>query len=155
LLLLSKNLNEFIKYLVDNHNNINDYILKTSFNVLQSNYNLTQQQEKNNEIVRKYQIETGQTINENVPAEQLEQAQEEEGMDEGIPPTPATPKFTEEGQKFVSFLNQTIFKIKGIRGIITAPTIKKIVLSELLFGKPNSFVDVSGTKIQGKYIDET
>ena len=25
LLILSKNLNEFIKYLVDNHNNINDY----------------------------------------------------------------------------------------------------------------------------------
>ena len=50
-------------------------------------------------------------------------------MDETIPPTPGTPKFTEEGQKFVS--------VKGIRGIITAPTIKKIVLSELLYGKPN------------------
>jgi len=27
-------------------------------------------------------------------------------------------------------------------------------LSELLYGKPNSFVDVPSTKINGKYIDE-
>ena len=58
LLILSKNLNEFIKYLEDTYNNINDYILKTSFNVLQSNYNITQQKEKNKEIVRDYQTET-------------------------------------------------------------------------------------------------
>jgi len=44
-------------------------------------------------------------------------------MDETIPPTPATPKFTEEGQKLVSFLNKTIFKVKGTRGVLTAPTI--------------------------------
>jgi len=153
LLILSKNLNEFIKYLEDTYNNINDYILRSSFNVLQSNYNITQQKEKNKEIVKDYQTETGQTINENIPAEQLEQA-EEEGMDETIPPTPATPKFTEEAQKFVSFLNKTIFKVKGTRGVLTAPTIKKIVLSELLYGEPNSFVDVPSTKIDGKYIDE-
>ena len=65
-------------------------------------------------------------------------------MDETIPPTPATPKFTEEGQKFVS--------VKGIRGIITAPTIKKIVLSELLYGKPNSFLDIPSTKINGNIL---
>jgi len=71
-----------------------------------------------------------------------------------MPPTPATPKFSEEAQKLVSFLNKTIFKVKGTRGIITAPTIKKIVLRELLYGKPNSFVGVPSTKINGKYIDE-
>ena len=75
-------------------------------------------------------------------------------MDETIPPTPGTPKFTEEGQKFVSFMNKTIFKVKGIRGIITAPAIKKIVLSELVYGKPNSFAGVPSTKIDEKYIDE-
>ena len=75
-------------------------------------------------------------------------------MDETIPPTPTTPTFTEEGQKFVSFLNKTIFKVKGTRGVLTAPTIKKIVLSEVLYGKPNSFVDVPSTKINEKYIDE-
>jgi hypothetical protein len=153
LLILSKNLNEFIKYLEDTYNNINDYILRSSFNVLQSNYNITQQKEKNKEIVKDYQTETGQTINENIPAEQLEQA-EEEGMDETIPPTPATPRFTEERQKFVSFLNKTIFKVKGTRGVLTAPTIKKNVLSEVLYGKPNSFVGVPSTKINPKYIDE-
>ena len=96
--------------------------MKTSFNVLQSNYNITQQKEKNKEIVKDYQTETGQIINENIPAEQFEQA-EDEGMDEKIPPTPTTPKFTEEAQKIVSFLNKTIFKVKGTRGVLTAPTI--------------------------------
>ena len=150
-LILSKILNEFIKYLEDTYNNINDYILRSSFNVLQSNYNITQQKEKNQEIIKNKQDERDEAIRGTLPAEQLEQAEEEEGMDETIT---ATPKFTEEGQKFVSFLNKTIFKVKGIRGIITAPTIKKIVFIELLYGKPNSFVDVPGTKIQGKYIDE-
>ena len=152
LLILSKNLNDFIKYIDENHNNINDYILKSSFNVLQSNYNITQQQEKNKEIVRNYQIETGQIIDENVSPEQ-QRAEEEEGIDETIPPTPASPKFTEEGQKFVSFLNKTVFQIKGTRGF-TSPTIRKVVLSELLYGKPNSFVGIPSKKINGKYIDE-
>ena len=66
--------------------------------------------------MRNYQIETGQIIDENVPEGQ-QQAEEEEGMDETIPPTPASPKFTDEGQKFVSFLNKTVFKIKGTRGL--------------------------------------
>ena len=151
LLILSKNLNDFIKYIDENHNNINDYILKSSFNVLQSNYNITQQQEKNKEIVRNYQIETGQIIDENVSPEQ-QRAEEEEGIDETIPPTPASPKFTEEGQKFVSFLNKTVFQIKGTRGF-TSPTIRKVVLSELLYGNPNSFVGIPSNKINGKYID--
>ncbi len=51
LLILSKNLNDFIKYIDENHNNINDYILKSSFNVLQSNYNITQQQEKTKRLL--------------------------------------------------------------------------------------------------------
>ena len=75
LLILSKNLNEFIKYLEETYNNINDYILKTSFSVLQSNYNITQQREKNKEIIRDNQIETGQIMDKNLPAEQLEQAE--------------------------------------------------------------------------------
>jgi len=79
LLILSKNLNDFIKCIDENHNHINDYILKASFNVLQSNYNITQQQEKNKEIVRNYQIETGQIIDENISPEQ-QQAEEEEGI---------------------------------------------------------------------------
>jgi len=46
ILILSKNLNDFIKYVDDNHNNINDYILMSSFNNLQKDYNITQLQEK-------------------------------------------------------------------------------------------------------------
>jgi len=107
-LILSKNLNEFIKYLEETYKNINDYISKTSFSVLQSNYNITQQQEKNQEIVRNYQIETGQIIDENLPAEQLEQAEEDE------PDKPSSP-FSNEEQKLISFLNETIFNIKGSR----------------------------------------
>jgi len=42
ILILSKNLNDFIKYVDDNHNNINDYILMSSFNNLQIDYNITQ-----------------------------------------------------------------------------------------------------------------
>jgi len=70
ILILSKNLNDFIKYIDDNHNNINDYILMSSFNNLQKNLNITLQQEKNKEIIKENQRETGETINENLPAEE-------------------------------------------------------------------------------------
>lgn len=46
LCILSKNLNDVIKYSEENNNNINDYILKSSFNVLQKNYNIKRQLEK-------------------------------------------------------------------------------------------------------------
>ena len=145
LLILSKNLNEFIKYLEDTYNNINDYILKTSFNVLQRNYNITQQKEKNKEIVKDYQTETGQTINENIPAEQLEQA-EEEGMED----EPSSP-FSDEEQKLVSFLNMTIFKVKGSRQFSAIST-KKILLSEFLDVDPRTYQFAK--KINQIFIDE-
>ena len=62
ILILSKNLNDFIKYIDDNHNNINDYILLSSFNNLQKNYNITIQQEKNKEVIRDNQQETGEIL---------------------------------------------------------------------------------------------
>jgi len=51
ILILSKNLNDFIKYVDDNHNYIKDYILMSSFNNLQKDYNITQQQEQNKEVI--------------------------------------------------------------------------------------------------------
>ena len=129
LLILSKNLNEFIKYLEETYNNINDYILKTSFNVLQSNYNITQQKEKNKEIVKDYQTETGQIIDENISPEQ-QQAEED-------PDEPSSP-FSDEEQKLVSFLNKTIFKIKGSRQFSAIST-KKILLSEFLDVDPRTY----------------
>ena len=49
----------------DKYVSINDYIFKTSFDELQSSYNVIQQQEKNNEIVKQNQAEQGQVLKEN------------------------------------------------------------------------------------------
>ena len=54
--------------------------------------------------MRNYQIETGQVIDENISPEQ-QQAEED-------PDEPSSP-FSDEEQKLVSFLNKTIFNIKG------------------------------------------
>ena len=45
-LILSKVIHEFIKDIQDKYVSINDFILKTSFDELQSSYNVIQQQEK-------------------------------------------------------------------------------------------------------------
>jgi len=45
-LILSKVIHEFIKDIQNKYVSINDYILKTSFDELQSSYNVIQQQEK-------------------------------------------------------------------------------------------------------------
>ena len=84
ILILSKNLNDFIKYIDDNHNNINDYILSSSFKKLQKNYNITLQQEKNKEIVRDNQQETGEILQESIPADELEGEEEAPVVDENI-----------------------------------------------------------------------
>jgi hypothetical protein len=74
---LSKNLNDFIKYIDDNHNNINDYVLLSSFNNLQRDYNITQQKEKNKEVIRDNQQETGEILQESIPADELKPEEEE------------------------------------------------------------------------------
>ena len=45
-LILSKVMHKFIKDIQDKYVSVNDYILKTSFDELQSSYNVIQQQEK-------------------------------------------------------------------------------------------------------------
>jgi len=97
-LILSKVINEFIQDIQDKYVSINDYILKTSFDELQGNYNVIQQQEKDNEIVKQNQVEQGQVLQENIPAEELV---EEQG--------------TNEEKKMIDFLKQTIFKLEGVR----------------------------------------
>ena len=97
-LILSKVINEFIQDIQDKYVSINDYILKTSFDELQGNYNVIQQQEKDNEIVKQNQVEQGQVLQENIPAEELV---EEQG--------------TNEEKKMSDFLKQTIFKLEGVR----------------------------------------
>ena len=54
-LILSKVMHEFIKDIQDKYVSINDYILKPSFDELQSSYNVIQQQVKNNEILKQNQ----------------------------------------------------------------------------------------------------
>jgi hypothetical protein len=63
-LILSKVIHEFIKDIQDKYVSINDYILKTSFDELQGTYNVLQQQEKNNEIVKQNQAEQGEVLQE-------------------------------------------------------------------------------------------
>ena len=99
ILILSKNLNDFIKYIDDNHNNINDYILMSSFNNLQKDYNITQQQEKNKEVIRDNQQETGEVLQENIPADELEGEEEEEPEpDKGPAEEPEDPKPDDESE---------------------------------------------------------
>jgi len=62
--ILSKVINEFIQDIQDKYVSINDYILKTSFDELQGNYNVIQQQEKDNEIVKQNQVEQRQVLQE-------------------------------------------------------------------------------------------
>ena len=52
--------------------------LKTSFDELQSSYNVIQQQEKNSEIVKQNEAEQGQVLNEFIPAEELADEETEE-----------------------------------------------------------------------------
>jgi hypothetical protein len=56
-LILSKDIYEFIKDIQDKYVSINVYILKTTFDELQGTYIVLQQQEKNNEIVKQNQAE--------------------------------------------------------------------------------------------------
>ena len=80
-LILSKVIHEFIKDIQDKYVSINDYILKTSFDELQGTYNVLQQQEKNNEIVKQNQAEQGEVLQENIPAEDLEEGEESKMSD--------------------------------------------------------------------------
>jgi len=118
-LILSKVIHEFIKDIQDKYVSINDYILKTSFDELQSSYNVIQQQEKNNEIVKQNQAQQGQVLNENIPAEEL--ADEE----------------TEE-KKMSDFLKKTIFKLEGMQSF-SKIDLKKTILGVFSRDNPNDY----------------
>jgi len=79
-LILSKVVNEFIKDIQERYVSINDYILKTRFDELQTNYNVIQQQEKNEDIIKQNQVEQGQILQENIPAEELAEGEVEEDV---------------------------------------------------------------------------
>jgi hypothetical protein len=130
ILILIKNIIDFIKYIDANHNNITDYIILSSFNNLQKDCNITQQQEKNKEVIRDNQQATGEILQENIPADELEEAEEEAEPNKGPAEEPEEPdepddNFPEEVKKFVSFLQNTVYKIRGKTSSIRGPDIKK------------------------------
>jgi hypothetical protein len=51
IIIMNKTLNEYIQNIKDNYENVNDYILKNSFNELKKKYNVNELQQKNNEII--------------------------------------------------------------------------------------------------------
>jgi hypothetical protein len=75
-LILSKGIHEFLKDIQDKYVSIDDSILKNSFDELQGTYNVLQQQKKNNEIVKQNQAEHGEVLQENIPAQDLEEGKE-------------------------------------------------------------------------------
>jgi hypothetical protein len=125
-LILSKVVNEFIQDIQDKYVSINDYLLKTSFDELLTNYNVIQQQDKNDEIVRQNQVEQGQVLQENISAEE----------------------FTEkdrlgEEEKMLDFLTK-VFKLEGIQDF-GKPELKKVLFGELLYDNPEAFKQVKRT----------
>ena len=92
IIILNKNLNAYIAYIKDNYKNVNDYILKNSFNELKKIYNVKELQQKNKEIIAQNQAAMSQTIQENVPRDTLEEAEDEGAED-------AKPKEAEEVKK--------------------------------------------------------
>ena len=109
-LILSKVVNEFIKDIQDKYSSINDYILKTSFDEFQSNYKVVEQQALNNQIVVQNQIEQGQILQENIPADELQEEEagpetgDEEEKNEGVNLT-FTPTKKRRENLFPEFLN--------------------------------------------------
>ena len=96
----------------------------SSFNNLQKDYNITIQKEKNKEVIRDNQQETGEILQESIPANELEQeeeeaeeeAEEETEADKGPAEEPDEPDDDSETNKFVEFLEETVFQIKGVQG---------------------------------------
>ena len=85
----------------------------SSFNILEKDYNIIQQNEKNKEVIRENQQETGEILQENIPADELEV---EEDIDKGPAEEPEEPDDGSEINKFINFLDRVIFQLKGMRG---------------------------------------
>ena len=66
IIIMNKNLTEYIEYIKDNYQNANDYILKSSFNELKKIYNVNELQKKNLEVIAQNQAEKSQTLQENI-----------------------------------------------------------------------------------------
>ena len=79
--------------------------------------NVLQQQEKNNEIVKQNQAEQGEVLQENIPAEDLEEGEE---------------------SKMSDFLKRTIFKLEGMQNF-NKTDLKKTILGVFSTDNPNGY----------------
>ena len=155
ILIMNKTLNEYIQYIKDNYETVNDYILKNSFNELKKNYNVKELQEKNKEIITQNQEETNDTIRDNIPEKTLKQGgvsvggvEETKGEAEEMT-LGATDKETDEGGtddvsrlstdddedegateeiKANKFLENTVFKLQG------STTMGVVMIKRKIFG---------------------
>ena len=129
----------------------------SSFNNLQKDYNITLQQEKKKEVIRENQQETGEILQESIPADELKPEEKvEDEVDKGPAEQPeeSDDKFTEEVRKFISFLQNMVYKIRGQTSSIRGPDIKKTLLSELMYNDVGMFDDVKDNKINEVFITQ-
>jgi len=141
-LILSKVINEFIKDIQDKYVNINDYILKTGFDDLQTNYNVIQLQEKNEDIIKQNQMEQGQRLQENIPAEELAEVEVEEN----------------EEKQMIDLLYNTIFKLSGSTTLGTSKNqIMKTLLGKFIYKYPDAFKDskMKAKSLSNKFENDT
>ena len=71
-----------IQYIKDNYENVNDYILKNSFDELKKTYNVNELQEKNKEIIKQNQQEMSEILQENITRDTSAGAEEQEGEED-------------------------------------------------------------------------
>lgn len=150
-LILSKVVNNFIDDIKQKYVSINDYILKTSFDELQTNYNVIQQQEKNKDIIKQNQEAQTDILQDNIPAEGIAGRRAEESDEDFYDTEDETNQYSqlsEEKQKMMKFLNDTIFKLVGVRGF-NVIALKRTILAEL--SNDPSVYDV---RITNKELDE-
>jgi len=141
-LILSKVVNEFIKDIQERYVSINDYILKTRFDELQTNYNVIQQQEKNEDIIKQNQVEQGQILQENIPAEELAEVEVEDN----------------EEKQMIDFLYNTIFKLSGSTTLGTSKNqIMKTLLGQFVYKNPDAFEDskMKAKSLYNKFENDT
>ena len=155
ILIMNKTLNEYIQYIKDNYQTVNDYILKNSFNELKKKYNVKELQEKNKEIIKQNLEEKIDVLRETIPEDTLDKAAgsvggaEEEKKEGEATTLGATDKETDEGGtddvsrlsadddeeegateeiKANIFLENTVFKLQG------SNTMGVVMIKRKIFG---------------------
>ena len=171
IIILNRTLNEYIEYIKESYENVNDYILSSSFNVLKKDYSVKQLQEKNKQTIQQNQEEQGEIISENIPRPTLEkaglEAEEEAEEAEDVASEGATDMETRETNmlnrgaaaddasvlsdeedirseemKAMDFLEETVEQLKGKQGF-RVDKLKNVLHGEVINNDPNSLIKSS------------